>query len=511
MKTLRFIVLLVLIFTGYVQALVNGKAVAVEDWRSVVLLQFINPDNGVQTSCTGVILSGSYAITTASCILHKESGKLVPKVKVCIGQKQPFKGSGDGCFETGQIYSHHGYSHSSDTSVANNLAYIEFKTPLNLSTLKVKPAIPVTPDEFSSLISANQLPDIIWVGFDANGIRKPISGTKQQAIVKGAEYSYQSRSIQVTSSDPRPGKRYQGMASFIQTASGHWRLMGLVSQSTPDNLVVYYPELNPCDEDPIIVRYPKPIMQVSTMISIYPVAACSMVGFLPADGFDELSCKRFLLKKLDWSTAIADENPVALRQQAEHLYNTKQSMDDAGEIYKLLYLAYSGGDQKAGLILAELLLEGKLFAKDPETARQLIDSLIGKNDPKANLLLAKLLLFPTDNSTIKSLSPELDKTILGLLNTSAKSGLADAQYLLGRLHQLGIGTTRNHKKAYNWYAQAAMQGHADGQFQLGMQWKDGRGVRPYLEVAEFWIHQAAAQGHIEAQNRLGLLKPVANQ
>jgi len=71
--------------------------------------------------------------------------------------------------------------------------------------------------------------------------------------------------------------------------------------------------------------------------------------------------------------------------------------------------------------------------------------------------------------------------------------------------------SKSSKKAFQWYAIAAMQGHADGQYQLGMQWTDGRGVRIYLEVAQFWIRQAAAQGHLEAQNRLGLLKPVANQ
>ncbi len=497
--------------TGSSQAIVNGKAAAENDWRSVVMLQFTNPGTGQKTSCTGVILSESFAITTASCILHKETGKIAKKVKVCIGQKYPFKTNNDHCFEIDKIFAHYGYSSSSNSSVTNNLAYLKFNKPLDLKTLKVTPAPLITPDDFSEMAINNKLPDITWVGFDAGGINKAISGTKQQGIVKGAEYDYNSKSIQVSSSEHRPGNRYQGLASFIKNKSGNWQLVGLVSQSTPDNLVIYHPEINPCDEDPVIVRYPKPIIQATTLISAYPVAACGMVDFFSADGYDEVTCERFLSQQLDWSTAIEDENPLAQRQRALHLYQHNNSMDEVGEIYKLLYFAYSKGDQIAGLKLAEILLNGNLFAKDTDTARQLLDELINKKAPLANLLMAKLMLFPSDNKTIEASSVERDQKIFKFMQDAAQSGLADAQYLLARMHQLGIGTKINHKKAYNWYARAAMQGHADGQFQLGMQWKDGRGVKPYIEVAEFWIKQAAAQGHIDAQNRLGLLKPVATQ
>ncbi len=508
---MQLIILLLLVSTGAAQAIVNGKAVADNDWRSVVMLQFTNPGNGQITSCTAVILSESYAITTASCILHKETGKIAKKVNICIGQKRPFKTNNDHCFEIDKIFTHYGYSSSSSSSVTNNLAYLKFFKPLDLKTLKVTPVSLITPDDFSEMVINNKLPDITWVGFDAGGINKAISGAKQQGTVQGAEYDYHSRSIRVTSTQLRPGNRYQGLASFIKNKSGNWQLIGLVSQSTPDNLVIYYPEINPCDEDPVIVRYPKPIIQVTTFISAYPVAACSMVDFFSADGYDEVTCQRFLSQQLDWSTAIEDENPVAQRQRALHLYQQSNSMDEVGEIYKLLYFAYNKGDQIAGLKLAEILLEGSLFAKDTDTAHQLLDELITTKAPLANLLMAKMMLFPSENKKIEASSIERDQIIFKFMQDAAQSGLADAQYLLARMHQIGIGTKINHKKAYNWYAQAAMQGHADGQFQLGMQWKDGRGVRPYIEVAEFWIQQAAAQGQIDAQNRLGLLKPVATQ
>jgi len=511
MKLLRSVTILLIILSGYVQAIVNGKAVAENDWRSVALIEFTDPDSGLKTTCTAIIISADFAITSASCILHEESSKQVSKVKVCIGQKRPFQSAADGCFETGEIYSHHQYISNSIASTANNLAYIKFKTSLNLQQLKVKPATLVTPDEFSNLVSQKQFPDITWVGFDAKGLRNPVLGIKQQGTVKGAEFDFLSRSIVVDSTQVRLGNHYQGTASFIQTSSGEWRLLGLVSESAPDNVVVYYPEINPCDEDPIIVRYPKPLMQVTTHLTVFPVAACGMALFVESKGYEELSCRSFLDNKLSLSNEIGNKNPIALRQYAESLYQNSKSVDDAGEIYKYLYLANKAGDKKAPIILSRFLYEGELLTKNNDKAEKLIKVLVNEKNPAASLLLAKLMLFPEGETEISASYRERDIQIHALLKIAADSGLVEAQYLVARLYQLGIGIKQSHSKAYHWYAMAAMQGHSDGQYQLGMQWSDGRGVRAYLEVAQFWIQQAAAHGHLAAQNRLGILKPVANQ
>lgn len=511
MKLLQAIIILLFALSGYVQAIVNGKAVAENDWRSVALIEFIDPDNGLKTSCTAIIISADYAITSASCVIHEESSKQVSKVKVCIGQKRPFTSAADGCFETDEIYSHHQYISNSIASTANNLAYIKFKKSLDLSKLKVIPATLVTPNEFSNLVSKNQLPDITWVSFDAKGLRNPVLGIKQQGTVNGAEFHFQTRSIVINSTQVRLGNHYQGTASFIQTDSGEWRLLGLVSDSAPDNVVVYYPEVNPCDEDPIIVRYPKPLMQVTTHLTVFPIAACSMAIFVKNEAYEELSCSNFLENKLSLNNAIDNKNPIALRQHAESLYQNSKSADDAGEIYKYLYLANKAGDKKAPVILAGFLYEGELLTKNNNKAEKLIKDLVEEKNPAASLLLAKLMLFPEGETEISVSYRERDIQIHALLTIAADSGLVDAQYLIARLYQLGIGIKQSHRKAYHWYAIAAMQGHSDGQYQLGMQWSDGRGVRAYLEVAQFWIQQAAAHGHLAAQNLLGILKPVASK
>jgi len=512
---LQVIFVLAAVVTGSVQAIVNGTVVNPMDWRSVVLLQLVDPDNGLNTSCTAVIISERYAITTASCVMHEETGKQVSKVKVCIGHKKPFNGANQQCFISNQIYSHHNFINDSGISAASNLAYIKLGSNINLTNLKISPATLITPDEFSNLVRKPNLPDITWVGFDSDNLN-PLEnyrgsglGVKRQGQVANAEFDYQSRAILVNSLEIRPGKKYQGIASFIQNDAGDWRLLGLVSQSTPDKIVDFDPEYNPCDEDPIHVPHPKPILQAKTVITAYPVAACGMVGFVKSNGFGELACKKLLLRNLDWSKAIKREEPIALRQKALSLYQNNQSTDDAGDIYKLLYLAYKSGDVTAQISLSRFLMEGKIFTQDIEQSRQILDELANNNQPHASLLLAKMMLLQNQSSQFAPSSETRDKKIVQLLQHPANSGFAEAQYLLAGLYQRGIGVKKNQSKAFHWYAIAAMQGHADSQYQLGMHWNDGRGVRSYQEAALFWIHQAAAQGQLDAQNHLGMLKPVA--
>ncbi|RLA05449.1 MAG: hypothetical protein DRQ47_01155 [Gammaproteobacteria bacterium] len=507
MRLLRVIIWLPLFFIGTVQALINGVEVPSSDWRSVVLLELIDPDTSLHTSCTATIISEFYAVTTASCILHEETGKMAAKVKVCIGHKKPFNGENQRCFNAKQIIRHHKYLKNSGLPATYNLAYIKFDKALNLQKMGLNPAQIITPNEFSTLVSNHQLPDIRWVGFDAGSQRKKVKGIKQQGTVKGAEFDYQTRTIKVDSTSVRPGNHYQGIASFIKMESGVWKFIGMVSQSTPDQTVLYYPEFNPCDEDPITVAYPKPIMQVTTTMTAFPVAGCEMIDFEQTEGFDEFACKKLLFKSLSWKKALSNGNPVALRQKALQIYKENNSTNEAGEIYKLLFQAKQSGDEKAAIVLAKFLLQGNLFDEDRETAESLLVQPAKNNNPTAILLQAKMLLFPEGQSEIAPSTSETDQQIFALIKKSATAGLSEAQYLLARLYQLGIGTTKNHKKAYQWYAQSAMQGNADGQFQLGMQWNDGRAVRRYPELALFWIQQAAAQGQLDAQNQLGLLKP----
>lgn len=508
MRLLYWLAVLVLMLTRPALALVNGSAVSQEDWRSVVYIELTNPDSGRPGSCTGVIISSEYVITSASCVLNEETAKLTNKLKVCIGNQKPTKKNKPICLASNQIFTHHNFIDNSGTLPASDLAYIKFNKPIDLAALEITPAELITPDQFAKYAEKQAFPAITLVGFDTRKLSISSPDKKYQGIIQDAEFDYASSTIKLRSRDVRPGNHYQGLASFVQSAAGKWQLIGLVNHSNPDKLVTYYPEFNPCDENPIPVKYPSPIMQVETRVTAYPVAACNMSGFIASQGYSELACKKLLLRSIDWKKAIEKDNPAALRQKAMAIYNKHNSTDDAGEIYRLLYQSYQGGDNIAPIILARLLVEGQLLTKDYDTARQLLQQSLKNDHPEANLLMAKMMMLPTGNTSVDTPSETRNKQIFELLEKGANNGSVEAQYLLARFYQMGTGTDKSYTKAYHWYAMAAMQGYADAQYQLAMQWKDGRGMRAYPELSLFWIKQAAAQGQVDAQNQMGLLKPV---
>ena len=148
MRQMKCFISFLLLFTGTVQAIVNGSSVASTDWRSVVYIELTDPDNGQISSCTGVIISAQYAITTASCVIHEETAKQVSKVKVCIGNARPFAGNNQRCFTSNKIFTHHGFINDEGTAVANNLAYIRFTKPLDLNLLNIQPLKVLKPKEW---------------------------------------------------------------------------------------------------------------------------------------------------------------------------------------------------------------------------------------------------------------------------------------------------------------------------------------------------------------------------
>jgi len=87
----------------------------------------------------------------------------------------------------------------------------------------------------------------------------------------------------------------------------------------------------------------------------------------------------------------------------------------------------------------------------------------------------------------------------------AETGLAEAQYSLGKLLETGGGPiSKDYEKAAAWYKKAAAQGVAHAQNNLGLMLAQGRGVpRDPQRAAELWL-AAAQQDHAIAQFNLAL-------
>ncbi len=88
---------------------------------------------------------------------------------------------------------------------------------------------------------------------------------------------------------------------------------------------------------------------------------------------------------------------------------------------------------------------------------------------------------------------------------AAGEGVADAQFLLGRMLETGRFRPRDPAGAAAWYEKAATRGHALAQFRLGTMYEAGFGVAADPATAEGWYRKAAAQGMAEAQFNLGQL------
>ena len=85
----------------------------------------------------------------------------------------------------------------------------------------------------------------------------------------------------------------------------------------------------------------------------------------------------------------------------------------------------------------------------------------------------------------------------------AEQGIADAQYGLGEMYELGRGVAADPDSASQWYQRAAEQGSARAQAKLGTMFATGLGVPVDLTAAVTWWRKAAQQGSAAAQMRLG--------
>lgn len=88
---------------------------------------------------------------------------------------------------------------------------------------------------------------------------------------------------------------------------------------------------------------------------------------------------------------------------------------------------------------------------------------------------------------------------------AAENGDAEAQFLLGKCYDLGLGTEVNWQKAVAWYQKSAEQGNPKAQSNLGNCYRFGFGVDEDIKEAVKWFAKSAAQGGASAQYNLGML------
>lgn len=87
----------------------------------------------------------------------------------------------------------------------------------------------------------------------------------------------------------------------------------------------------------------------------------------------------------------------------------------------------------------------------------------------------------------------------------AEQGDAEAQLILGTIHDIGLGVPQDYREAVKWYRLAAEQGYARAQSKLGSMYDIGLGVPQDSKEAAKWWRLAAENGDASAQLNLGAM------
>ena len=87
---------------------------------------------------------------------------------------------------------------------------------------------------------------------------------------------------------------------------------------------------------------------------------------------------------------------------------------------------------------------------------------------------------------------------LAKLKLSAEQGDAVAQYELGKLYAEGLGVSKSHHIAMDYFEKSAIQGYAPAQYSLGWMYFYGKGVITDFVEGCRWMRAAGDQGVQEA-------------
>lgn len=128
---------------------------------------------------------------------------------------------------------------------------------------------------------------------------------------------------------------------------------------------------------------------------------------------------------------------------------------------------------------------------DPNAAIAILESLAATGHVDAQLLLGRVLVGFAPHA------PEAEEGVRWL-RTAAESGAWDAYYLLGLCAYRGRGMKQDYEEARRYHAIAANHDVANAQFELSLLYDLGHGGPVDTALAEEWETRAADAGHPRA-------------
>ncbi|WGI20256.1 sel1 repeat family protein [Amylibacter sp. IMCC11727] len=100
---------------------------------------------------------------------------------------------------------------------------------------------------------------------------------------------------------------------------------------------------------------------------------------------------------------------------------------------------------------------------------------------------------------------QFEKAVENLV-PAANAGNAEAEFLLGNIHALGLGVEQNFARGFDFYLRAATKGHPAAQLRLSHAYKKGRGTAIDPIRAFLWAELAAIGRADGAKNQSSFLR-----
>ena len=169
-------------------------------------------------------------------------------------------------------------------------------------------------------------------------------------------------------------------------------------------------------------------------------------------------------------------------------------------------------DARALLALAEATSSGAAGSVDWPKAIALYRQAAATGDPVASGRLASLEYLGKDGVARSEAVPRdraraqrLARPALAGVRAAAEGGEAEAQFVLGSMYLLGLGTAIDDAAALRWYAAAVEQGHVWACYDLAWMRENARGGPADLAAAEANHRKCAALGNTASMGALANL------
>ncbi len=210
-----------------------------------------------------------------------------------------------------------------------------------------------------------------------------------------------------------------------------------------------------------------------------------------------------------WEQAVELGSLTALDELANYYETVAGNVQDPAERQQLLASAMTAAtalvkkeDVRGLKRLARYYEQGIGVQANKELHKDYVLKAAATKDPEALVEKARLLIKGEDMEP----DPKTAMDILTKLEQNQTHAVPGMYFLLGYLHEEGLGTPQDMALAYQFYIKGAEQDDAKSMNNLGSMYERGTGVAKDLAEARKWYEQAAELGNEDARANVERVK-----